>query len=185
MNGAEHLEKHGVWTERFRFHRLNVRNGVIDREAVVQDEVRRDHTRTSTHTCVTVDQDAFLGCGQDGVNLTGDKANVFLKQWLPFFTVINGNPIRRNIVLERTGNVSSTVDNESDIVVPDKVLILRRVDGPYPDTFEDLSRRKHVGIMTQYHFFPYKCACMICNIFRISSKSTYEGGIHYCRVWIV
>lgn len=71
MNGSKHVYEYGVRTERFRFHGLNIGNGIVGREALIQNEVRRNDARASADASMAVHQDAFICCCQDEMHLTG------------------------------------------------------------------------------------------------------------------
>lgn len=81
--------------------------------------------------------------GQDAMDVVRDDENVFPEERCPFRGIVNGNPVRRNVVQKWARDVAGAIDNESNIVVAHKMFALCRLDRSDPDAIQDLSWREH------------------------------------------
>jgi len=92
---------------------------------------------------MTVHEHALVGFRQDGVNLLGHDPEMLLEQRLPFGMVVNGNSVCCYIVTERGGDVSSAVDDETNVVFAHEGFVCGGGMTADPDPIQDLSRRKY------------------------------------------
>jgi len=148
FESSQELVKDRGRSERFGFLGSDESNGTVRRVSLLEDQVGCDDGRTPTHASVAMNQDAFASLLKCSVHQVDNMRYMFLEHIHPVRAVIDRNPIGRDIPGKIRTDVSSAIDDQTDIIACHKVWIVCRIVSTDPDPWKDSFWGKHVVCCT-------------------------------------